>query len=192
MGLLIVALGCQSPPIQLPPALVKPVTVSFDYATPDTIYTLSVDTTRYRPEPLPQAWYWFWHQQLLQSRQGDYAGQLLHGEFIKQLRSGATIQKGEFSWGLPEGYWRTWSVEGALVAAEEWKDGQRHGKAIYFDAAGQKLAEGEYRKGLKQGTWVERAPDGTYLTRAYKMGQEVIPEPEEENDETAEATEGGK
>jgi|GEM_PF-3869507 len=188
--ILIGIMGCQSPPVQLPAVLVKAATVSFDYVDQDTIYSLSTDTTRYHPEPNPDAWYWFWHQQQLQTRMGDYTGQLLHGSYVKQLRDGTLLQKGEFAWGLPDGTWRPWAPAGALVAMEGWKRGLRDGEARYYNEQGQLIAEGEYAEGLQHGEWTERAPNGTWITTTYDKGMVVVPEVKKEEDDTTETPEG--
>lgn len=169
--------ACRSPKLPLPSVLVLSATVSLDYVDGDTVYTLEVDTTQYRPKASPEAWYWSWHQGSLIKRQGGYQGQLLHGAYSQSLRNGALLQEGSYDWGLPNGEWKTWSANGNLKAIETWKRGIRNGK-VYYYRSGRVFQRGSYRNGLKDGSWETLSGDGTWEITEYSQGQEVPKEAE--------------
>jgi hypothetical protein len=54
-------------------------------------------------------------------------------------------EEGFYKNGVKEGTWRRYSLEGDVIAVENYRWGQKHGKNVYFDNMGQPLREESWR-----------------------------------------------
>lgn len=113
-------------------------------------------------------YFWYKSNEIFHSK-GDYLGELLDGEYSKQLYTNQLIEKGFYARGVKTGTWKKWHANGKLKEISQWKEGKLDGAFYSFDANGKLIFKGKYRKGLKKGLWVE-AKD----TLNYKKGIVVL------------------
>ncbi len=92
---------------------------------------------------------WFLKKQIYET-QGDYSGQLLHGDY-EAFYQDRLIAKGVFMNGLKHGTWKLWSNSGRLKEIAEYKNGVREGSFAYYDPPGTIREEGEMDEGRRSG-----------------------------------------
>lgn len=80
-------------------------------------------------------WTW-WHDNGKRSLQSSYRGGDLHGVAMGWHRGGARASLQTFDDGKEDGVERRWTSAGRLLVERHWRDGQPHGKALYFDHLG--------------------------------------------------------
>lgn len=86
----------------------------------------------------------------------DNSGKMLHGNYQKyKIRTLELVEKGTFYYGLKDGLWKKWYVNGRLKQKENWKKGVLHGKYITYNENGEKLIKGYYKNGKKDGIWID-------------------------------------
>lgn len=91
------------------------------------------------------AWY---GKGMIHNTQGDYAGKLLHGEYLaydglsRQLK-----EKGKYAYGLKKGKWLLWQPNGFLWEAQHWHMGLKNGHTLVYDSLGKVKQKLRYRKG---------------------------------------------
>ena len=70
---------------------------------------------------------------------------------------------------------RGWHENGQLAWQMTYVDGEREGRAVWYDADGHILAEGVYVAGALHGLYVEYAPDGAVKgTEHWDRGRRVV------------------
>ena len=86
----------------------------------------------------------------------DNSGKTLHGSYQKKkVKTLELLEKGTFYYGLKDGLWKEWYLNGNLNKIENWKIGILHGKFKTFNEKGEKLINGRYKKGKKDGVWID-------------------------------------
>ncbi len=76
------------------------------------------------------SYYWFDNGKM-QSTQGDFLGNLLHGDYAELDRGGQLITKGSFSYGVKDGSWKSWDRNGKITEYGTWKRGVLIKKVSY-------------------------------------------------------------
>ncbi|WP_316812817.1 hypothetical protein [Pedobacter heparinus] len=108
------------------------------------------------------AWY---GKGLIHTTQGDYAGKLLHGQYLaydgisRQLK-----EKGEYAYGLKKGKWLVWRPNGLLLEAQHWHMGLKNGHTLVYDSLGKVKQKVKYNNGKL----VEQKKKGTSLVMRLK------------------------
>jgi antitoxin component YwqK of YwqJK toxin-antitoxin module len=116
-------------------------------------------------------YYWYKRNKVHQT-QGDYAGQLLDGEYSAFYRGNQLYQKGTFDRGVKHGVWKYWNKNGRINRTEEWKKGQLHGKVIHYTTQGQDSLMMRYRKGkLKKEKGLEESQNLIQLEVYNESGE---------------------
>ncbi|WP_452602795.1 toxin-antitoxin system YwqK family antitoxin [Pontimicrobium sp. MEBiC06410] len=111
-------------------------------------------------------YYWFKSGEVHSSRY-DVGGYVLHKTYSKFYKSNQLAEKGEFVFGLKNGFWKTWYKNGQLKAVITWHKGEKNGDYITYDKAGNTIEKGRYRKNNKTGIWVNLQTKDTTI---YKKG----------------------
>ncbi len=89
---------------------------------------------------------YYWHMNgQLQSNDGDYSGNILHGIYKEFDKSGKMLKKGYMLYGKKDREWKSWNSEGELIIAEKWKKGFLK-KKIYFEKNGFKIEKYKHNK----------------------------------------------
>lgn len=122
---------------------------------------------------LNKTYFWFRAQEM-HSSIGDYAGELIDGQYIKYYRSNQLAEKGTFDKGTKDGQWKSWYKNGNLKTHQHWKKGSLNGKSISLDSLGSVIAIGKYKKGKKTGTWIFPVKKDTIQYKKGKVVQEKI------------------
>lgn len=92
---------------------------------PDSIleYNILISKTDLKPDK-DRVYAWFRYDVIHYNR-GSYAGDLLHGRYLKYDKKGNLIGEGGFYYGLKHGTWKTWYPDGELAEFTLWKKGTR-------------------------------------------------------------------
>ena len=86
--------------------------------------------------------YFWYYKDNINTSQGNYYGQLLHGEYtILDTKTKTIISKGNFNKGLKDGKWMRWYGNGKLKECSLWDNGVQVGKYTLFDSNGNILQE---------------------------------------------------
>lgn len=147
----------------------------------DTIYKEHFYITDEEPKAKKDRAYYWYRAQKVHHSQGDYAGELVDGLYIKYYQSNQLAAKGYFKEGVKDGLWKNWYKNGQLSNEQTWKAGKLHGKTILRDSLGHIQAIGKYKKGKKSGKWIYPTQQDTI---SYKKGEEIEPKLKKEKDST--------
>lgn len=98
-------------------------------------------------------YYWF-SDEILHVNRGGYAGNLLQGKYLVFDRKMRLRTEGFYEQGLKTGIWKSWRESGELSSVIKWEDGQKNGKAQFFDNAGRLLKNCTYENDLLNGTMI--------------------------------------
>jgi len=115
---------------------------------------------------LNRTYFWYKSNEIHQSK-GDYSGDLLQGNYVRHYITNELAEKGNFSYGLKKGKWKSWYKNGNLKAINNWKKGELSGEYFLQNDSGELLLKGKYSKGKRVGKWVDYIKKDT--TR-YKKG----------------------
>ncbi|PIA78148.1 hypothetical protein BFR04_07925 [Gaetbulibacter sp. 4G1] len=99
-------------------------------------------------------YYWFKSGGIHQSL-GNVGGNVLHNLHLKYYRSNQLAEKGNFSYGLKTGAWKTWYKNGQLKVNQEWVYGYKNGDFKTYDSLGNLIIKGKYKNNLKDGYWID-------------------------------------
>jgi antitoxin component YwqK of YwqJK toxin-antitoxin module len=120
----------------------------------------------------PLMYNWYFQEKLGQS-QGDYWGYLLHGSYCVYDKKNRLIRKGDFKFGLKNGSWKSWYLNGILRINEAWENGMAQGCWNYYSPAGKLIKTVEYKKGQLSGKTIIYQGDSC-IVRNYADGKEKI------------------
>lgn len=91
---------------------------------------------------------YYWHNKgQINKNQGDYAGELLHGDYQVFDADKKLITKGQFDSGLKTGTWKKWNSEGITIRIENYSKGLLNGTLQIFDNLGNLIEERDYHDG---------------------------------------------
>lgn len=130
-----------------------------------------VYTTKKTPYPNTDQMYHWYKARGVHTSQGNYAGELLDGEYLRYFPDNQLAEKGSFKNGLKVLVWNTWHQNGNLSTRSVWKNGKISGKYIEWDSVGNITETGRYRKGIKIGKWLFPIKGDTIR---YKKGMAVV------------------
>jgi antitoxin component YwqK of YwqJK toxin-antitoxin module len=119
---------------------------------------------------LNRTYFWYKSNEIHQSK-GDYAGDLLHGNYVRHYITNELAEKGDFSYGLKKGEWKNWYKNGSLKSISNWKRGALSGEYFLHNDSGELLLKGRYSKGEKVGKWVDYREKDTIR---YKKGVVIL------------------
>lgn len=109
--------------------------------------------------------------------QGDYAGQLLDGDYVRLDANNNLAEKGAFASGLKHGVWKSWYPNGLMASSTSWWLGEFHGPTMTYDSTGQLAAVSNYRNGKMHGPQFVYK-DGKLLSEErYRRGKKVEKRP---------------
>jgi len=115
---------------------------------------------------LNSTYFWYKSNEIHQSK-GDYSGDLLQGKYVRHYITNELAEKGNFSYGLKKGEWKSWFKNGKLKTIAHWKKGELSGKYFLHNDSGELLLKGKYLKGKKVRMWIDYVQKDTIL---YKKG----------------------
>ena len=96
-------------------------------------------TTRRRPRPRADRFYYWQDQDHVLRTVGAYNGYLLSGPYQLTDRADHLLRAGTLTKGVKTGTWRQWRPDGSLVSASHWRRGRQRGPTITYDANSQPL-----------------------------------------------------
>jgi len=115
-------------------------------------------------------YYWYRSGEIHHSMSSS-GGLLLHSSYMKFYRSNQLAEQGSFNYGLKDGTWKQWDINGQLTAIYNWSKGYKNGRFYTYDKNGHITVKGHYKKGLKSGPWINLKTKDTIF---YKNGAEKI------------------
>ncbi|NQY30194.1 MAG: hypothetical protein HRT69_12080 [Flavobacteriaceae bacterium] len=115
---------------------------------------------------LNSTYFWYKSNEIHQSK-GDYSGDLLQDKYVRHYITNELAEKGNFSYGLKKGEWKSWFKNGKLKTIAHWKKGELSGKYFLHNGSGELVLKGKYSKGKRVGKWINYVKKDT--TR-YKKG----------------------
>ncbi|MCG8477317.1 MAG: hypothetical protein MI784_17765, partial [Cytophagales bacterium] len=77
----------------------------------------------------------------------------LTGEYLENHSNGMTKTEGFYKEGKKQGVWKSYDIEGSLLALGSYKNGQKDGLWKNFSTKGVLLSEGKYQRGVPCGQW---------------------------------------
>lgn len=93
---------------------------------------------------------YYWHNKgQICFNQGDYAGELLNGEYLVFTRDKKLITKGEIEKGLRIGIWKNWYKDGTLKSVQNYSKGSLDGESTFYNEQGELITSFQYRQGEK-------------------------------------------
>lgn len=136
----------------------------------DTIIKVEVLTRKDPKIDIKSKNYYYWIlNDRIQSNQGGYSGNLLHGKYEVFVR-GALIESGSYSKGLKSGLWRTWTDKGKLLSQYKWKDGLKGGEFYSYHITSDSLIQGVYKNNRVVGKTRITLADTAYMNN-YQNGE---------------------
>jgi len=115
---------------------------------------------------LNKTYFWYKSNEIHQSK-GGCSGDLLHGDYVRHYITNELAEKGNFSYGLKKGEWKSWFKNGKLKTIAHWKNGELSGKYFLHNDSGELLLKGKYSKGERSGKWIDYVKKDTIR---YKKG----------------------
>jgi len=115
---------------------------------------------------LNSTYFWYKSNEIHQSK-GDYSGDLLQGNYVRHYITNELAEKGNFSYGLKKGEWKSWFKNGKLKTIAHWKNGELSGKYFLHNDSGELLLKGKYSRGERSGEWIDYVKKDTIR---YKKG----------------------
>lgn len=113
------------------------------------------------------AWY---YRQSIHFTEGDFTGQVLHGEYKLFSKSGNLLIKGYYQKGLKNNTWKYWSLNGDLIKTSEYKNGYQTGYEIIHIENTKELEVRTFKKG-KLHNKTNKFNDGVLVSSTqYKNG----------------------
>lgn len=108
-------------------------------------------------------YFWFKNSQVHNSV-SKVGGLALHDEFNKFYRTKQLAESGTFNYGLKEGQWKSWHVNGNIKTKIDWTDGYKNGKYLEYNKDGALIISGTYKNNEKRNTWINhKEKDTTYF-----------------------------
>ncbi|MCL2485331.1 MAG: hypothetical protein FWF32_04675, partial [Endomicrobia bacterium] len=95
----------------------------------------------------------------------------LNGKHSANYRNGQIHYEGSFVNNMPHGIFKTYSLDGKLVAVDNYSNGKLNGKSEMYYVSGEKFAEFRYDKGKLEGKSGVYKKDGSLITEVrYRNG----------------------
>ncbi len=108
-------------------------------------------------------YFWFKSSEIHNSI-SKVGGLPLHDEFNKFYRSKQLAESGTFNYGLKDGKWKSWYINGKLKTEVNWSNGYKDGQYLEYDKEGQIEISGTFRKNEKRSAWINhKQKDTTYF-----------------------------
>ena len=105
-------------------------------------------------------YFWFKNSEIHNSI-SKVGGLPLHDEFYKFYRSKQLAESGTFNYGLKDGKWKSWYVNGKLKAEVDWSNGYKDGQYLEYNNDGILITSGTYRKNEKRNAWINHKKKDT-------------------------------
>ncbi|HLN74517.1 MAG TPA: hypothetical protein VK205_14590 [Prolixibacteraceae bacterium] len=102
---------------------VNPFTHSVTLENKDRVYQFSVIYQEINIRKNSHITYYWLRNGQLQTTIGDYAGNIVHGDYQEFSKSGKMLEKGTFIYGKKDGEWRSWNKNGEIIKLEQWRKG---------------------------------------------------------------------
>ncbi|MBL8951528.1 MAG: hypothetical protein JNK82_12170 [Myxococcaceae bacterium] len=90
--------------------------------------------------------------------------QVFHGPVISFFASGKVDAVGQAEHGMRSGKWSFYDEAGVLVGETEFKNGDFHGRRVFYFADGRIKSEERWVNGVQQGLASANVPGGTVTT----------------------------
>ena len=161
-----------------------PVTRSILLHQTDTLIEASILVDKQAEIELEKTRIYTWYAfDKIQTNQGAYSGQLLHGTYKVYNKHDQLIEQGQYYHGIKEGMWSAWDTKGLKTFECSYKDGLKEGEAYYFDN-GKLTTKEHYKGGRLHGDVIHYLPDGKQEETKYKHGTLVKYDKEEGDKES--------
>ncbi len=105
--------------------------------------------------------------------QGSYSGKVLHGKYEVFDKNNRLVRQGNFDYGLKQGTWTTWFINGIKKEETSYNDGLLTGERVVYSPEGKLISKERFHKGLLHGKSIFYSND-TIITKEYKDGREVV------------------
>jgi len=126
----------------------------------DYIYYFSINSLKRKYKPNSKKNYYWFGNGIIHVNKYGYSGQLLDGVYEKKtINNYVLIEKGKFSKGLKDGFWKKWDMEGNLTEIIKWSKGYKQGEYKLFNN-GHLFIKGFYKHNKKQGHWKYYSKEG--------------------------------
>lgn len=125
----------------------------------DTAEIITIDDDEWHLFHYARRRYYYYHHQNIHSAVGAYIGNPLDGLYVKHLRDGQLLEKGQYKSGLKHGVWKKWYRFGNICEKARWHKGKgRWRRSLYAEDG---TLEARYK--WKKNKWV--------FTRKYRLKQ---------------------
>jgi antitoxin component YwqK of YwqJK toxin-antitoxin module len=114
-------------------------------------------------------YYWYGFN-AIHVNEGNYSGQLIHGDYSVYDNEHNLLENGRFDFGLKDGVWLSWAADGTVESEIEWNIGEKEGIAKYYKG-GVLQREEIYKNNLLHGKTIEYIDGGKPTTVRYKRGE---------------------
>lgn len=73
--------------------------------------------------------YYTWYaKNMIITTQGGFSGHLLHKKYTAMYENNQLQEQGQYNYGLKQGKWMKWQLDGKLISVESWKKGVKQGE----------------------------------------------------------------
>ncbi len=118
-------------------------------------------------------YYWLQNSNI-QVTEGDYAGNLLHGDYLVFGNNNILLTKGEFYSGVKHQLWKQWDVNGNISSIKVYKRGLPHGRWLDYHPKEHIIKQINYKNGQLHGKTIVYLSDGKKVLK-YRNGKRVTP-----------------
>ena len=96
------------------------------------------------------SYYTWYSKNMIITTQGGFSGHLLHSKYTATYANNQLQEQGQYNYGLKEGKWMKWQLDGKLISVETWKKGMKQGESkIYNNGVISKIEK--YKKNKQVG-----------------------------------------
>lgn len=93
--------------------------------------------------------YYWYNKGQINYNQGDFAGVLLHGEYLVFNKDKKLVTKGKVEKGLKVGTWKSWHDNGKLKSIENYSKGLLDGECSFFYWNGELIRQVYFKNGVQ-------------------------------------------
>ncbi|HEY4784848.1 MAG TPA: hypothetical protein VIH57_02310, partial [Bacteroidales bacterium] len=142
----------------------------------DSLLKFNILTKALQKETKTSLLYYWFGSEMLHINRGGCAGNLLDGKYLVFDKKMRLRVEGFFKEGLKSGIWKSWYESGELMSVVKWENGQKEGKAFFYDNFGNLQKVCNYKDDLLDGTTVVYRGKSIEKIK-YKDGIEKKPAP---------------
>lgn len=151
------------------------LTCSFSFIGPELLKKISDKEFRYEfytstkeiKTTKNRNYYWFKGGAIHVSEYG-ISGEILNGIYIKYYLDNQLAERGNFSFGVKNGEWKSWHKNGQIQTLSQWSKGLQRGKFLEYNNDGKLILSGKFKHGKKEGAWIYHTTNDTIH---YKKGE---------------------